>query len=43
MINYDAANAIKITIPRPIISGDIDDSDVYGGQQHAPLVNLDVS
>jgi hypothetical protein len=43
IIHYEAANAIKITIPRPIISGDINDTDVYGGQQHAPLVNLDVA
>lgn len=42
IINYDAANAIKITIPRPAISGDIDDTDVYGGQQHGPLVNIEV-
>ena len=42
IINYDAANAIKITIPRPAISGDIDDTDVFGGQQHGPLVDLDV-
>ena len=42
IIAYDAANAIKITIPRPVTSGDIDDTDVYGGQQHAPLVDLDV-
>ncbi len=43
IIHYDAANAIKVTIPRPSISGDIDDSDVYGGQQHAPFVNLEVA
>ncbi len=42
IINYDAANAIKITIPRPIISGDINDTDVFGGQQHGPLVNVEV-
>ena len=42
IINYDAASAIKITIPRPTISGDIDDSDVYGGQQYGPLVGLEV-
>ena len=42
IINYDAANAIKITIPRPVISGDINDSDVYGGQQHGPLVDVEV-
>jgi hypothetical protein len=42
VINYDAASAIKITIPRPVISGDIDDTDVFGGQQYGPLVDLDV-
>ena len=42
VIEYDAANAIKITIPRPVISGDINDSDVYGGQQHGPLVDVEV-
>lgn len=42
IINYDAASAIKVTIPRPTISGDINDSDVYGGQQYGPLVYLDV-
>ncbi|MBI4195872.1 MAG: DUF4387 domain-containing protein [Betaproteobacteria bacterium] len=42
VINYDAASAIKITIPRPAISGDIDDTDVFGGQQYGPLVDLEV-
>ncbi|HTP95009.1 MAG TPA: DUF4387 domain-containing protein [Burkholderiales bacterium] len=42
IINYDAASAIKITIPRPVISGDVDDSDVFGGQQYGPLVDLEV-
>ena len=42
IINYDAANAIKITIPRPAISGDIDDTDVFGGQQHGPLVEVEI-
>ena len=42
IINYDAASAIKITIPRPTISGDTNDSDVYGGQQYGPLVDLEV-
>ena len=42
IINYDAASAIKITIPRPTISGDIDDADVYGGHQYGPLVGFEV-
>jgi hypothetical protein len=39
---HDAARAIKISIPRPYTQGDIDDGDTYGGQQHAPLVDLHV-
>lgn len=42
IINYDAADAIKITIPRPAISGDVDDTDVLGGQQYGPLVDLEI-
>lgn len=42
VIEYPAANAIKVTIPRPVISGDILDSDVYGGQQHGPFVELEI-
>jgi hypothetical protein len=42
VIEYDAANAIKVTIPRPVISGDVDDTDVFGGQQYGPLVDLEV-
>ncbi|MEJ1978693.1 MAG: DUF4387 domain-containing protein [Acetobacteraceae bacterium] len=37
---HDAARAIKISIPRPYVQGDLDDGDMYGGQQHAPLVDL---
>jgi hypothetical protein len=39
---HDAAKAIKITIPRPCVQCDPDDGDAYGGQQHGPLVELDV-
>lgn len=37
---HDAARAIKVSIPRPYIQGDREDGDMYGGQQHAPLVEL---
>lgn len=40
IFEYDAACAIKISIPRPYIQGDLDDGDMYGGQQHGPLVDL---
>jgi hypothetical protein len=42
IINYDAANAIKITIPRPVTSGDLGDGDMMGGQLYGPLVDLEV-
>jgi Domain of unknown function (DUF4387) len=34
--------ALKISMPRPAFSGDIDDTDVYGGQFHSRLVRLSV-
>jgi hypothetical protein len=43
VINYDAANSIKVTIPRPVISGHVDDTDVFGGQQYGPLVDLEIA
>ena len=42
VIPYDVAFAIKITVPRAAPSGDPLDNDVYGAQQHAPLLDLDV-
>ncbi len=33
---------IKFSIPRKIFSGDVNDTDVYGGQFHGPLVRLPV-
>lgn len=33
---------IKITIPRYMSSGDPNDGDVYGAQQHGPLINLEI-
>ncbi len=37
---FDAALGIKITYHRPVSSGTCGDSDVYGAQQHAPLMEL---
>lgn len=39
VIFFDPADALKITINRPIVSGGHGDSDIYGAQQHIPLVN----
>src|SRR5260370_34650172 len=40
VVNHDAALAIKVSFPRPQSSGSKYDSDVYGGQQYAPLFAL---
>ena len=42
IINFDPAEAIKITIERPICSGNLGERDVYGAQQHAPLMELEL-
>jgi len=38
----DAALAIKASIPRPFIQGDLSDSDGHGGQQYAPLMDIEI-
>lgn len=40
VIPYAPGQAIKISFPRPIPSGDLNDYDVMGGQQYAPIVDL---
>jgi len=42
IIAFKPAKAVKITIKRPICSGDLGETDVYGAQQHAPLLNLEL-
>lgn len=39
---YDAAFAFKATFPRLVPAGDFGDTDVYGCQQHAPLLEIDL-
>ncbi|MBV8150484.1 MAG: DUF4387 family protein, partial [Candidatus Eremiobacteraeota bacterium] len=39
---YPFARAVKFSIRRPHVSGSRFDSDVYGAQQHAPLLELQV-
>ena len=41
VVNFDPAKAIKITIERPMCSGNLGETDVYGAQQHAPLMGLE--
>ena len=39
---HDAARALKVSMPRPHSSGSPFDTDVFGGQQYAPLLDLTV-
>jgi len=41
-VEFDAANAIKATIVRPVDSGSIGETDLYGAQQHAPLLDIKI-
>jgi len=40
IIYFDPALAVKVTIKRPRVSGDIGETDVYGAQQHAPFLEV---
>lgn len=42
LVYFDPAKAVKITIVRPLVSGALGESDVYGAQQHAPLMGLEI-
>lgn len=43
LVYFDPAKAVKITIRRPIPSGALGETDVYGAQQHAPLMSMKLS
>ena len=40
IVYFPNARAIKATIVRPCASGALEERDVYGAQQHGPLVNF---
>jgi hypothetical protein len=42
VIPYPAGRAIKLVMARTIMAGDPGDSDVYGAQQHAPLLGIEL-
>ena len=42
LVYFDPAKAVKITIVRPIPSGALGETDVYGAQQHAPLMGVEI-
>lgn len=38
VIHFEPASAVKVTLRRRIPAGSLGDSDVYGAQQHVPLM-----
>ncbi len=42
VVSFDKAMGIKVTFLRPVSSGTCFDRDVYGAQQHAPLLELEI-
>ena len=41
-VEYDPGNAIKFTIYRLRPSGSAGDADIFGAQQYAPLLDMDI-
>ena len=42
IVEYPQGNGIKVTIDRHVGSGDFEDTDLYGTQQHVPLFDVEV-
>ena len=42
VIRHDVSRAIKIAMPRLISAGDVGDTDMYGAQQHVPMLDLEI-
>jgi hypothetical protein len=42
-VEIPEARAIKFSFPRPRIQGDLGETDMYSGQQYAPLLELQIS
>ncbi|MEW2165647.1 DUF4387 domain-containing protein [Streptomyces sp. NPDC007084] len=43
VVHHPLALAIKVSLPRPTVQGDIHDADCYAGQQYAPLMDMHVA
>jgi hypothetical protein len=39
---YEPGNAFKFTLRRPVVQGAVGDTDHYGAQQHAPLLDIEI-
>ena len=42
IVYFDPAWAVKISLVRPVVSGAVGDTDIYGAQQHAPLLGMKI-
>ena len=42
LIPYPLGRAIKVILPRSLTAGDPGDRDVYGAQQHTPLLEIEL-
>jgi len=40
VIQHPESNSIKIAIQRSKVAGNFNDTDIYGAQQHAPMLNI---
>jgi Domain of unknown function (DUF4387) len=43
IIEFDPAYAMKVTLRRPWSSGAVGETDVYGAQQHVPLMKHSIA
>lgn len=41
-VYFDAANGIKITLPRPRAQGTVGETDMHAAQQHVPLMLIEI-
>ncbi|MFJ4856413.1 DUF4387 domain-containing protein [Streptomyces sp. NPDC088730] len=42
VVNHPGALAVKVSLPRPTVQGDLHDTDCYAGQQYAPLMDMEL-
>ncbi|MFB7234956.1 MULTISPECIES: DUF4387 domain-containing protein [Streptomyces] len=42
LVNHPLALAVKVSLPRPVVQGSLEDTDCYAGQQYAPLMDMEV-
>jgi hypothetical protein len=39
----DQLNAIKVSVPRPVVQGALNDADLHAGQQYVPLLPIEIA